>query len=62
VGQELLLEAIQQARRMGYRSMHGDTFPSMAAALTMYERLGFRRTGPYARCPTPGAIYLELLL
>ena len=62
IGRELLLDVIEQARKIGYRSMHGDTLPAMTAALTMYEQLGFRRTPPYAEPPTPGAIYLELTL
>ena len=34
----------------------------MAAALEMYQGMGFERTGPYAGEPTPGAIFLRLRL
>jgi hypothetical protein len=36
--------------------------PQMAAALEMYDRAGFERTGPYSNEPTPGAVYLRLIL
>jgi hypothetical protein len=28
----------------------------------MYDRLGFERTRPYGSEPTPGAVYLRLVL
>ena len=62
VGRALLDWVIGEARAMGYRELVGDTIPQMAVALAMYDRAGFERTGPYARVPTPGAIYLRLKL
>lgn len=62
IGRELLAWLIREARTAGYKEMVGDTMPSMSRALAMYQQLGFRRVGPYAAEPTPGAIYLSLNL
>jgi putative acetyltransferase len=62
VGRALLNWVIAEARSAGYREAVGDTMPQMAAALEMYDRAGFERTGPYSSEPTPGAVYLRLVL
>jgi len=62
IARALLTWLIEEARAAGYKEMVGDTMPGMSRALAMYERLGFRRVGPYAAEPTPGAIYLSLNL
>ena len=58
----LLARLIEEARACGYRSLFGDTLPTMAAALDLYREMGFVETGPYSEDPTPGAIYLRLSL
>jgi len=62
LGRELLVWVTARAREMGYRELLADTMPEMAAALEMYLRAGFERTGPYTAEPTAGAIYLRLWL
>ncbi|MBV8553478.1 MAG: GNAT family N-acetyltransferase [Acidobacteriaceae bacterium] len=62
LGRTLLEWLIREARETGYTEMLGDTMPVMSQALEMYERIGFKRTEPYADFPTPGAIYLRLIL
>jgi GNAT superfamily N-acetyltransferase len=62
LGRALLNRVIADARSMGYRTMYGDSLPSMIEAQTLYRTYGFRQVGPYSAAPTPGAIYLELLL
>jgi putative acetyltransferase len=62
IGLALLEWLIGQARTAGYSEMLGDTMPVMRRALAMYDRLGFQQTGPYSTDPTPGAIYLRLVL
>jgi ribosomal protein S18 acetylase RimI-like enzyme len=53
---------IQEARHAGYRQMRLDTLPSMATALALYRRLGFREIAPYYKNPVEGAVFLELPL
>lgn len=62
LGRALLDWIIAEARSAGYREMIGDTMPVMTKALEMYDRRGFERTGPYGSEPTPGAVYLRLVL
>jgi putative acetyltransferase len=62
VGKTLLEWVIAEARSAGYSEMLGDTMPVMERALAMYERIGFERTGPYAKQATAEAICLRLRL
>jgi GNAT superfamily N-acetyltransferase len=62
IGKALLEWVIAEARSSGYAEMVGDTMPVMGRALKMYERVGFERTGPYAKEATAGAIYIRLKL
>jgi GNAT superfamily N-acetyltransferase len=62
IGRALLHWVIAEARSAGYREMLADTMPVMERAVSMYEDLGFERTGPYASDATPGAIYIRLQL
>jgi GNAT superfamily N-acetyltransferase len=62
LGRQLLAWVIAEAKAAGYRQLVCDTMPVMADALAMYERAGFERTAPYSGHPTPGAIFLRLVL
>ena len=62
IGGALLGRLIEEARAMGYKEVYGDTLESMSSALRMYRRLGFSEVAPYSPEPTPGAIYLKLVL
>ncbi len=62
VGRSLLLRLVGEARAAGYREMYGDALKSMTATLQMYSQIGFSEVAPYSSNPTPGAIFLRLLL
>jgi putative acetyltransferase len=62
IGRVLVDRLIQEARQAGYRHMRLDTLPSMATALALYRRLGFREIAPYYKNPVAGAVFLELPL
>ena len=58
----LLAKLVEEARGCGYRSLYGDTLPTMVSALDLYRETGIVEVGPYSENPTPGAIYLRLSL
>jgi putative acetyltransferase len=53
---------IAEALRIGYRSIRGDTVPSMQIAQALYASLGFKEIEPYCRSPVEGAKCIELSL
>ena len=61
VGLALANAVIAAAREIGYERMRLDTVPtSMADAVKMYWRLGFKQIAAYRTNPQPGTLYLEL--
>ena len=62
LGRRLALEAIEAARRLYYARIVLDTLPKLDAAIALYRDLGFRETGAYLACPTPGALCFEFSL
>lgn len=62
LGRRLTDAVLAEARRLGYRRVRLDTFPSMVAANRIYDALGFRDIPPYYDNPLPGARYRELEL
>ncbi|KAL8670451.1 MAG: hypothetical protein Q9168_005011 [Polycauliona sp. 1 TL-2023] len=58
VGRMLAAAVMDAAISLTYSEVKLDTLPSMAAALALYERLGFRPTDPYYHTPIPGTRFL----
>lgn len=61
-GKALTLEAIRQAKALGYKAIRLDTLERMTQAVALYRALGFRDISPYRHNPIEGAIYMELTL
>ncbi|MEH3148221.1 MAG: GNAT family N-acetyltransferase [Methylobacterium frigidaeris] len=62
VGGALIAAILAAARRAGYREMRLDTLPTMAGAIALYERAGFRPVAPYYDTPIPGTLFLATTL
>ncbi len=60
LGRRLALLLIDEAKRIGYRTMRLDTIGTMVEAIGLYRSLGFREIPPYYNNPVPGAVYMEL--
>jgi ribosomal protein S18 acetylase RimI-like enzyme len=60
LGRRLAERICLEAREAGHRRICLDTLPTMTAAVQLYERLGFKRIGPYVFNPVEGAIFLGL--
>lgn len=62
LGRVLAEAVLEEATRIGYREMRLDTLPTMASAITLYQRLGFTPIDPYYETPVAGTIFLGRLL
>ncbi|SDR24722.1 Ribosomal protein S18 acetylase RimI [Paraburkholderia fungorum] len=58
-GKQLATLICATARELGYSRIRLDTLPTMHAALSLYESLGFEPIPAYVFNPIPGAIFLE---
>jgi len=62
VGRRLAVAIVDEAKKIGYKSMRLDTLSVMKEALTLYHSLGFKKIESYRYNPIKGAIFLELNL
>jgi ribosomal protein S18 acetylase RimI-like enzyme len=61
-GRALVQAIVEEARRLGYRTMRLDTLPTMDAARALYRSLGFVEVERYNDNPIPGVLFFELEL
>jgi ribosomal protein S18 acetylase RimI-like enzyme len=61
-GRALVGAIVEEARRLGYRTMRLDTLPTMAAAQALYRSLGFTEIERYNDNPVEGVRFFELTL
>lgn len=63
LGRQLVHHAMSEARQAGYSRMRLDTHPStMAAAVTLYRRVGFHDVAPDPANHVEGLLYMEVSL
>lgn len=62
LGRLLSLAVIAGAREAGYRAIVLDTLDTLTAAISLYERLGFRRVAAYYPNPLGNVVYFRLSL
>lgn len=60
LGRRLALAIIEKAGELGYSFMRLDTLDRLAAAMHIYETLGFQKIEAYYDNPIPGVVYWEL--
>ena len=58
LGDFLVQEIIERAKRCGYQEMVLDTLVPMKAAVHLYEKYGFEKCEPYYDNPMPDVIYM----
>lgn len=59
LGRQILQQALDAARQLGYTAIRLDTVPHMPAAIKLYKAAGFYEIEPYRFNPIAGAIYME---
>ncbi len=60
IGVLLIEKVIQEAKKIGYKKMRLDTFPSkMGKAVSLYESYDFYETAPYYYNPYGETLFLE---
>lgn len=63
IGRALALGVVDAARALGYRRLRLDTIAGrMAAAIRLYESMGFAQIPAYYASPVPDTVFMELVL
>ena len=59
-GRKLAEAIITKSRELGYKTMQLDTLERLDRAMTLYEKLGFKKIQPYYANPLSEVVYWEL--
>lgn len=59
LGRALVEQVLKRAGEIGYREMRLDTLPTMTAAISMYQKMGFSVIEPYYETPVAGTIFMS---
>ncbi len=62
LGEALVRGIVDEGRQLNYTRLVLDTLPSMLAARSLYQALGFKPVAPYSYNPVAGTAFLELQL
>ena len=62
LGKLLLKKSIEVGKALNYKKMRLDTLPSMQAAISLYEQIGFYEIAAYRFNPIVGTKYFEIVL
>ena len=62
LGRALADAIVDEARRIGYAEMRLDTLPRLAAAVALYETMGFKQISAYYETPIAGTLFFALKL
>jgi ribosomal protein S18 acetylase RimI-like enzyme len=58
LGKALVAAILSEAARIGYREIRLDTLPTMAEALALYHKAGFKPVEAYYDTPITGTVFL----
>ena len=59
IGKKLLSDAMEEAKRIGYRFIRLDTIPDMKDARQLYSSMGFYEIEDYGSNPMEGTMFME---
>ncbi|MBF0546543.1 MAG: GNAT family N-acetyltransferase [Candidatus Riflebacteria bacterium] len=59
IGRSLAVQIIREGVSLGYKSMRLDTLDRLNEAMSLYEKLGFKRIAPYYQNPLPDVVFWE---
>ena len=62
LGDRLVEEIVQHARKAGFKEMVLDTITPLKAAVHLYRKMGFEECEAYYNNPMPDVIYMKKLL
>lgn len=59
IGEQLVSALLNEARKLGYKTMKLDTITRLQSAIKMYKAYGFNEISAYYNNPTEDVVYME---